>query len=304
MTDPVTWLLSGDVSLQYLTNRDYLDSDEHLLTSLQNRIACEGFGARFLSCQNPDGHWGRYYYQPKWTSTHYTLQDMKNLGVPATLQPCRAMVLRLLADCQLANGGLNLSRYPHPGDTCVDGMVLDYAAYFCPDDPRLEKLTEHLLGEQKPDGGFTWDLNAHTGDPHTTICVLEGLGQYRACCEHDLAARIRAAQARAVAFLRDNRLFLDHDDARFRKLSYPFRYRYDLLRALDCLAKAEVTRESCLEEAVDWLLAKRHADGLWRLENQHKGAVHFEMETVGSPSRFITLRALGVIRRYAPETEV
>lgn len=46
MTDPVTWLLSGDVSLQYLTNRDYLDSDEHLLISLQNRIACEGFRPR------------------------------------------------------------------------------------------------------------------------------------------------------------------------------------------------------------------------------------------------------------------
>ncbi|NLO36530.1 MAG: hypothetical protein GX112_09285 [Clostridiaceae bacterium] len=301
MAKPIEWLLSGDVSLQYLTRRDYLGSDEHQLTSLQNRIAGEGFGARFLSCQNPDGHWGRYYYQPKWTSTHYTLQDLKNLGVPATLQPCRTMVLRLLADCQLAAGGLNLARYPHPGDICVDGMVLDYAAYFCPDEPRLAMLAQHLLAAQKPDGGFTWDLNAHTGDPHTTICVLEGLLQYRPWCERSLSEHIRETQARAVAFLLDNRLFLDHADTRFRKLSYPFRYRYDLLRALACLAKDRLPRDNRLEPAVAWLLAKRSADGLWKLENRHKGAVHFDMEAVGAPSRFITLQALCAIRYFAPE---
>ncbi len=27
-------------------------------------------------------------------------------------------------------GGMNLSKYNHPSDICVDGMVLNYAAYF------------------------------------------------------------------------------------------------------------------------------------------------------------------------------
>ena len=76
--DIVAWLLDGDVSLQYQTQRDLLEQDE---PALQRRIATEGWGAAYLSCRNPDGSWGRGFYQPKWTSTHYTLLDLKTLAI-------------------------------------------------------------------------------------------------------------------------------------------------------------------------------------------------------------------------------
>lgn len=62
--DIIDWLLEGDVSIQYQVHRDLLSDDRK---DLQKRIAIEGWGARFLSHRRPDGHWGRKFYQPKWT---------------------------------------------------------------------------------------------------------------------------------------------------------------------------------------------------------------------------------------------
>jgi hypothetical protein len=298
MKDVISWLLEGDVSVQYLTYKLLLDSDSTILEQLQNRIEAEGFGAEFLFHQKPNGHWDLHYYQRKWTSTHYTLLDLKNLGISPALIPCREMVLRLFEECQLPDGGMNLSKYEHPSDVCVDGMVLNYASYFCPEEPRLGKLAEFLLSAQKKDGSFSWDVNSNKGDPHTTICVLEGLGQFRAAVPGHKPLDIKVVEDAAIAFLLFNRLFIDDPDKRYRKLSYPYRYRYDLLRALEYLANQQIPYEPRMQPALDWLQAKRKKDGRWFLENQHKGNVHFTMEEVGKPSRFITLKALTILRYF------
>lgn len=48
MDDVVSWLLEGDVSIQYQTHKYLLDSDPAFLAELQSRIEVEGFGAEFL----------------------------------------------------------------------------------------------------------------------------------------------------------------------------------------------------------------------------------------------------------------
>ena len=298
MKDVINWLLEGDVSLQYLTHKHLLGSDSTILEQLQNRIEAEGYGAEFLFHQNPNGHWGIYYYQTKWTSTHYTLLDLKNLGISQALMPCREMVLRMIDECMLPDRGVNLAKSKLPSDICVDGMVLNYASYFCPEEPRLSKLAEYLLSVQKGDGGFSWDVHSEKGDPHTTICVLEGLGQFRASVPGHIPSELESAEDKAIAFLLFNRLFVDDPDKRFRKLSYPYRYRYDLLRVLEYFASQHIPYDPRMQPALEWLQAKQKKDGLWYLENQHKGNVHFTMEEVGKPSRFITLKALTILRYF------
>lgn len=297
----IQWLLEGDVSLQYLTHRYLLDSGADVLLRLQNRIPAEGYGAAYLSCQNADGHWGLYYYQPKWTSTHYTLLELKNLGMPAACKPCREMIGRMLNECVLQDGGLNLSRHAHPSDVCVDGMALGYASYFLAGDVRLHRLIDHLLAAQKADGGFTWDALSAYGDPHSTICVLEGFSEFRASGEMYRISEIAEAEAKAVAFLLANALFFEGGDARYQKLAYPFRYRYDLLRALEYFALQRLPLSPPLVPALEWLQSKRSGQGFWNLELEHKGAVHFPMEVRGLPSRFITLKALVILRRLQPK---
>lgn len=298
MKNVVDWLLGQDISIRFLTHRDVLDAEPLMLKQLQEKIPEEGFGAAFLSCQKDQGHWGLYYYQPKWTSTHYTLLDLKNLGSPQDLKPCREIVRRMFEQCQLQSGGMNLSKYPHPSDTCVDGMVLNYAAYFSPDEPRIIGLAAHLLTEQKEDGGFTWEIHGDQGGPHSTLCVLEGLKEFRKAFPMEHPLEMDKAIEKGIHFLFSKNLFFGDPDHRFRRLSYPYRYRYDLLRVLECFADLKVPCQEQLLPALEWLKGKRNRDGRWALENQHKGKVHFPLGRVGVPDPFITQKALYVLKSF------
>jgi hypothetical protein len=50
---------------------------------------------------------------------------------------------------------------------------------------------------------------------------------------------------------------------------------------------------------VGWLHGKRNQDARWRLENVHKGNMHFTLEEPGVPSRFITLKALRILKYFS-----
>ena len=70
-------------------------------------------------------------------------------------------------------------------------------------------------------------------------------------------------------------------------------------RGIDVGAKQEIydiLRR--LADAVQLLRGKRLANGLWPLENTHEGPTLFDLEGEfeGFPSRWITLRALRVLR--------
>lgn len=74
-----------------------------------------------------------------------------------------------------------------------------------------------------------------------------------------------------------------------------------LLDAVDATLnqpEQDVPFDPRMKPALDWLQGKRRHDGLWYLENTHKGNVHFVMEELRSPSRFITVKALRILRQY------
>jgi hypothetical protein len=295
----IAWLLEGDVSLQYLTHRFLLESSPEIYEPLQSRIMTEGYGARFLACRNENGHWGRWFYQPKWTCTHYTLADLKSIGMPPETDTPRGMVKRAFDECMLENGGINFSKTMVQSDVAVDGMVLDYAAYFCPDERRIEHLAGYILSQAKPDGGYSWDAESPTSDPHTTICVLEGLHEYKRAGFTGHLKEVQRSEKTAVEYLLAKDLFMS-DDKRFLKLSFPYRYRFDVLRALEYIASERVPYDERMAPGFVWLRNKRKPSGLWHLENIHKGNVHFQLEETRRPSRFITFKALSILN-YASE---
>ena len=298
MDTRIKWLLEGDVSVQYLTYRFLLESPPEVCQPLQARMAQEGFGFRYLSSRNENGHWGHWFYQPKWTCTHYTLLELKNLGMPKHTHACREMILRAFDECMLLNGGINFAKSMVQSDVAVDGMILNYAAYFCSDEPRVERLAEYILHQVKADGGYSWNSESDFSDPHTTICVLEGFSEYHKSGFTKHADRIRASEEKATELLL-SRLLLISEDPRFKILSYPFRYRYDLLRALEYLAMSDRSFDGRMAPAMWWLEDKKADSGLWHLENIHKGNVHFNLEEKGKPSRFVSLKAMFIQKTYA-----
>ena len=79
----------------------------------QRCVAITGWGARLLALQDPDGRWGRGIYNPKWTSTTYTLVLLRDLGLaPGNAKAVRACRL-LLDEGFWSDGGINF--YPELG---------------------------------------------------------------------------------------------------------------------------------------------------------------------------------------------
>ena len=84
----------------------------------------------------------------------------------------------------------------------------------------------------------------------------------------------------------------------FTMLSYPPRWKYDILRALEAFRDANISYDERMYEAFELLKKKRRKDGTWPLQAKHHGVVHFDMEKPGLSSRWNTLRALRVLSHF------
>jgi hypothetical protein len=80
------------------------------------------------------------------------------------------------------------------------------------------------------------------------------------------------------------------------KLGFPLSYWSDVLETLDVLVTLGYGGDARLKEAYHWLLSKQNAEGRWKLENTLNGKMWIDIEKRGKPSKWITLRALRVIR--------
>lgn len=221
--------------------------------------------------------------------------DFKLLEFPNDNEVCKKVVSKLFDDCMSEDGSLNLSKSKIPSDICIDGMVLSYSSYFNPDDTRNKKLVHYLFNNQKSDGGFTWHLDSEISDSDTTICVLEGFAEF-VKQDNYRKDEIILAEEKAIDYLIQNKLFLDNSS--YRKLFYPYRYRYSILRTLEYFADKRIKNLDEVDEALIWLGNKKDTSGRWLLEGKYKGTVHFEVEDIGQQSRFITLAALKILKQY------
>ena len=303
MNKIIDWLLSGDVSIQYQVYRDVLNSDKKLL---QDRISKEGWGAGFLQKRNKEGHWGRGFYQPKWISTHYTLLDLKNLGISPKKREIKQSLSSILTNLKGPDGGIYPISAGKKSDVCVNGMFLNYACYFRMEEDKLKSIVDFILNEHMQDGGFNCFSNrkgAVHSSFHSTISIIEGILEYRKNGYRYRLKELKDAEAESIEFLLKHKLFRSHRtgdiiDNRMLMLSYPSRWRYDILRALDYFRIAGVEYDSGMDDAIEVLLKKRSSNNKWPLQAKHPGETHFDMEKSGKPSRWNTLRALRVLRYY------
>jgi hypothetical protein len=303
----VAWLLRQDVAVQFQVRRDLLGDCQD---ELQQRIDREGDGALLLAARGAQGHWGRGFYQPKWTSSHYSLLELKNMGLRRDHPMASETVALILREERGRDGGLNPSRTVKTSDACINGMALGYAAYFRAPEALLASTVDFLLGQRVADGGFNCELNrsgARHSSMHTTICVIEGITQYDQSGYQYRRAELLDARSTAVEFLLRHRLYRSERtgqpiDPEFTRLHHPPRWHFDVLRGLDALADAEVPQDPRMNDALDVLLRRRRPDGRWLANRPYPGATHVPPIPAGTPSPWITLMGLRVLKRYAPTT--
>jgi hypothetical protein len=230
---------------------------------------------------------------------------LRDFGLPATNRPARKACAILLDEGLQPDGGINYgiwAKWTRRSETCVTGMVLSILSHFQYQDSRLDTVAGHLLDQQMPDGG--WNCRRYAGathsSVHTTISALEGLRYYELYRPHR-AREAGPAQQRGREFLLAHRLFRSHRTGEiikplFIRFSFPPRWHYDILRALDYFQAVNAPRDSRLAEAIEIVRSTRRKDGRWPLQHSYKGKTYFKLERLGAPSRWNTLRAMRVLK--------
>lgn len=300
----IDWLLEGDVSILYQVYRDLFGVEKK---DLQDRIAKEGWGQKILSKRNLNGHWGDSFYQPKWISTHYTLLDLRNLNLTQDNEVVQETIELVLQNGKADDGGIPLgpSTSQH-SDVCVNGMFLNYASYFKTPEKKLYSIIDSILNEKMPDGGFncrTARRGARHSSLHTTISVLEGFTEFQKAGLTYRMDSIQSAKVSATEFILLHQLFLSDRTGQiinkdFLKLTYPCRWKFDILRAIDYFQYAGIKWDNRMQAALNIIYKKRNKEGTWNMQAAHPGQVHFNMEEAGKPSRWNTLRILRALKFF------
>jgi len=193
-------------------------------------------------------------------------------------------------------------------DVCINGMSLHFMCYFGIEETKLYSVIDFILTQQMDDGGFNCNYNykkygAKHGSLHSTVSLIEGINTY---IDYEYTYRLnelQAARDKAIEFLLIHQLYISDRTGEiinpdFLKLSYPPRWKYDILRAMESLMNAGIAYDNRLDKAVEVIKTKRRKDGTWPLQNKHQGKVHFDMEKPGSSSRWNTLRVLRVFKYF------
>ena len=311
------WLMDSDVAIRWQVMRDLLQASPPEIAAERARVANEGWGAQLLALQGEDGqwaggacfpanstHWRENQGQP-WTSTLPTLQTLVDFGIDPSDARVQEAIQKVEAGCRWEHAGQPF--FSGEVEPCINGRTVRIGVYFGRD---MNALVERLLREQLRDGG--WNCEAENGSVRssfaTTINVLEGLLEYENATGG--SAQCRAARQRGEEYLLERSLFRRKSTGEvvnpsWLQFSFPPRWHYDVLRALDYFRAAGGTPDARLRQAVSLLRSKEQPDHRWLLENTYPGKVPFALEEGdGKPSRWNTLRALRVLQWYEGSEEV
>ena len=304
------WLLDSDPAIRWQVLRDLVRAPSEVITAERARVDSEGWGARLLALQGEDGQWAggacfpaqsfnwRKEGQP-WTATLPTLQLLCDFGVDPCSNRARQAVALVADHCHWEHAGQPF--FSGEVEPCINGRTVTLGMYF---DQDVSGVVARLLSEQLEDGG--WNCEAENGSVRssfaTTINVLEGLLAY----EHTTggSAESIAARRRGEEYLLERKLLRRKSTGEvinptWLQFSFPNRWHYDVLRALEYFRSVGDAPDPRMDEAIDLLRTKQQPDGTWLLENTYPGKIHFALEDGdGRPSRWNTLRALRVLSWY------
>ncbi|MEQ1912638.1 MAG: hypothetical protein ABMA15_27720, partial [Vicinamibacterales bacterium] len=236
MTNVLDWLLDSDPSIRWQAMRDLLDESPATVARERSRVALEGWGARLLDLQGPDGHWGGAAFVPRaWISTLDTLQLLRNLGVDPASDRVRSAIGQVREQCTWGKEWGDSPFFEGEVEPCINGRVLAMGAYF---GETSDRLLGRLLREQLSDGGWNCDAPpSQRSSFHSTICVLEGLLEYETA--NGPRPDVTLARLRGQDYFLERRLFrsrstgqiISHDRktrsaAAWSQFSFPTRWHY------------------------------------------------------------------------------
>ena len=297
------WLLEGDPAIRWQVMRDLTNAPAEEVAVERARVEHDGWGARLLALEDPDGLWAGGACFP--ASYRAVSQASRDGGRRIRCRPCNSSgsIRRRSPPAERSC----LSRRTGAGST--PAAVLDGESSRASTAGRsrpgrnfgvpVESIVERLLAERLDDGGWNCEVETDCTVPFdTTINVLDGLLEFERTTGGSSGGRTAHAAARSTcssAACSAARAPGRSSGGRISSSRFRTTGTTTVARAR-LLPEVGANPDPRMAEAVEVVRSKRQADGGWLLDRIDPGQVYFDLEgAVGTPSRWNTLRALRVL---------
>lgn len=322
--DPLPWLLERDETqpgVRCFALRDIvgLPEDDPEVRAAQARVMETGPVLAILAAQNPDGSWTEKSYRGTVSQVGFLAQ----LGADGDDQRVRAGCAYLLDHLVAKNGALTHTGQPSNFIHCGSGITLaalidlgwsedervrrglEWHARTVTGDgvaPMNAKATTEKFYKSGTTGpGFGCAMNGELPCGWGAIKAVKALGRMP---KSERSAVMERALEQGIEFLlgRDPAIadypfaYGKAPSSRWFQFGFPHGYIGDFLEILEVLALAGAIHDPRLTRALQAVEDKQDSHGRWKLEHTYAGKMWIDIETKGEPSKWVTLRALRVLK--------
>lgn len=323
------WLLAAEEpAVRYFTLTDLLDrpADAEEVAAARRAIMQTGSVPAMLAGQQSGGYWGKpeAFYSDKYRGTVWRLMFLAELRADGDDPRLRSASEFILQYAQERDGGgfahrgsARLGGRPDDVVPCLTGnLVWSLIRLGMLDDARVQRGIDWMAryqrfddGSTRPPAGSPYERYEMCWGTHTCLMgVVKALKALAAIPEAARSAAVRTTIERGAEFLLVHHLFRrSHDLSQVAKydwlrLSFPLGWRTDILEMLLVLGELGYA-DPRLGEAVGAVISKRTPGGRWQLQALPGQRMPVPFERKGQLSRWVTLRALTALRRYAANQE-
>ncbi|MEW5720824.1 MAG: nitrogen fixation protein NifH [Chloroflexota bacterium] len=320
----IDWLLEKDnPSVRYFALRYLLDraEDDHDVQAARRAIMRSAPVQKILAAQKPEGYWRKpgAGYAGKYQATTWQILFLAELGADGRNRQVRRGVEYVLEHSQSSHGGFSFSSNLAPSGAvhCLNGnLVWSLVALGYGGDARVAHAVDWLAGAITGDDfdayyasttsgpGFECAINLRQPCAWGAVKALRALANLPPALQ---TRRVKKAIAQTVEFLLSRDLakadypYTERVSGEWFKFGFPLSYTSDVLEALFALAEAGHARDPRLKNAIELVISKRATDERWALKHSLNGKMWVDIEKKGKPSKWVTLRALRVLKAAGAE---
>jgi hypothetical protein len=324
--DSISWLLEGDnPSVKYYTLRDVLEKPEEdpELQKARQEIMENGLVPAIMAKQKKEGYWEipEKFYSARYKGTVWQLLMLAELGADITdinIKKACEFILNISQDPE--SGGFAYSASAKKGGgrhseviPCLTGnMAWSLIRLGYSEDPRIKLAIKWITDYQRFDDGIREPLEGWPYDRLKTGCfgkhtchmgAIKTLKALSEIPENKRSADVKSMIEKGAEYILKHHIYKkSHNLDRvakpgWLKFGFPLMYQNDALEILGILTQLGYKDER-MQDAIDILISKQDDQGRWKLENTYNGRFHVDIEQKDKPSKWITLNALRVLKRF------
>ncbi|HME55896.1 MAG TPA: nitrogen fixation protein NifH [Candidatus Lokiarchaeia archaeon] len=324
-SNPVEWLLEeNNPSVRYFTLKDIQDRSMNPVDvqSAKSLIMITGVVPKILAKQEPGGYWGvpgDFYIRSKYKGTVWTFILLAQLGADGSDERIKRTCEFLLQYAQdRDSGGFACRGTTEEGGShnivipCLTGnLAWSCLRFGYLTDPRVQKGIDWIVDYQRFDDGIEqapagWPYEKHHDCWGTHSCHMGVVKALKTLAEIPPEARAESVRKKIEAgaeYLLQHHIYkqshaLDKiSKPEWLQLGFPWMWQTDILEILDILTSLGYRNER-MQDAIDQILSKQDDEGRWWMERTLNGRFQASIEPKGKPSKWVTLHALKVVKRF------